>query len=102
MLKNFEWNWLGKLWVGVGGIELALLGIGVIWILLILLSGDKSERVMISWIIFAMIMLSIFVGLGSLLLGAVTWVFWGLEQALWLTMPALIMPIISYLIVKRS
>jgi hypothetical protein len=100
MLKNFEWNWLGKLWVGVGGIEVLLLGIGGIWILLILLSGDKSERVMISWIIFSLIMLSIFIGLGSLLLGAVTWAFWGLEQALWLMMPTLIIPIICYLIVK--
>jgi hypothetical protein len=100
MLENFEWNWLGKLWIGLGGIEVVLLGIGAIWILLILLSGDKAERVMISWIIFSLIMLSIFVGLGGLLLGAVTWAFWGLEQALWLTMPALIVPIICYLIVK--
>ena len=45
-------------------------------------------------------MLSMFVGVGGLLLGAVTWAFWGLEQALWLTMPALIIPLICYLIVK--
>lgn len=102
MLEHFEWNWLGKLWAGVGGIEVLLLGIGAIWILLILLSGDKSEKAMISWILFAMIMLSIFVGLGSLVLGAVTWAFWGLKQALWLMLPTLIVPVVSYLVVKRS
>lgn len=102
MLEHFEWNWLGKLWAGVGGIEVLLIGIAAIWIALILLSGDKSEKVMITWIIFALVMLSIFVGFGSLALGAVTWAFWGLEQAAWLTLPALIIPAIAYLLVKLS
>jgi len=102
MLNNFEWNWLGKLWVGLGSIEVLLLGIAAIWILLILFSGDKAERVMISWILFSLIMLSLFIGLGGLLLGAITWAFWGLEQALWLMTPTLVIPIIWYLAVKRN
>lgn len=102
MLEHFEWNWLGKLWAGVGGIELVLLGVAAIWISLILFSGDKSEKVMIPWIIFSTIMVSIFVGLASLALGAVTWFYWGLEQAFWLTAPALIVPGIAYLVVKKS
>lgn len=102
MLEHFEWNWLGKLWAGVGGIEVLLIGIAAIWIALILFSGDKSEKAMISWIIFSLVMLSVFVGFGSLLLGAVTWAYWGREQAFWLTLPALIIPTIAYLFVKLA
>ncbi len=102
MLEHFEWNWLGKLWIGVGDIEALLLGIAAIWIALILLSGDKSERVLVTWIVFAVIMLSIGVGMASLLLGAVTWAYWGPGQAVRLTLPALIVPGMAYLFIRLA
>lgn len=102
MLEHFEWNWLGKLWLAVGGFEAVLLAIAAIWIALILLSGDRSEKAMVPWIAFSVIMLSIFVGLASALLGAVTWAYWGLGQAVRLTLPTLIVPGMAYLFVRLA
>lgn len=87
MFEHFEWNWLGILWAGLGGIGVTLAGIAVLLVILLLLTGN---RFLVPWVIVGLMMLSGIVAFASLVLGMVTAAYWGIKDALSLAPPGLL------------